>query len=68
MADISVGSTGSSDGYSTVIVRSKKGEELFNSLEGFVPADVDREGIIKIASFKREKLRREGELPPVLRE
>ena len=66
LADISVGSTGSSDGSSTVIIRSKKGEALFNSLEDFVPTDVDREGIIKIASFKRGKLRREGEVPPIL--
>ncbi len=68
LADISVGSTGSSDGSSTVIIRSKKGEELFNSLEDFVPTEVDRAGIIKIASFKRGKLRREGEIPPILSE
>jgi coenzyme F420-reducing hydrogenase beta subunit len=67
LADISVGSTGSTDGYSTVIIRSKKGEELFNSLEDFVPTDVDREGIIRIASFKGGKLKREGEVPPILR-
>ena len=67
LADISVGSIGSSDGASTVIIRSKKGEELFNSLEGFVPVDVDREGIIRIDSFKRGKLIREGEVPPILR-
>ncbi len=66
LADISVGSTGSSDGSSTVIIRSKKGEELFNSLDDFVPTDVDREEIIRIASFKRGKLRREGEIPPIL--
>ena len=67
LADISVGSTGSSDGSSTVIIRSKKGEELFNALDDFVPTDVDREGIIRIASLKREKLKREGEVPPILR-
>ncbi|RCV64623.1 coenzyme F420 hydrogenase subunit beta [Methanophagales archaeon] len=66
LADISVGSTGSSDGSSTVIIRSKKGEELFNSLDDFVPTDVDREGIISIASFKRGKLKMEGEVPPIL--
>jgi coenzyme F420-reducing hydrogenase beta subunit len=66
LADISVGSTGSSDGSSTVIIRSKKGEELFNALDDFVPTDVDREGIIRIASLKREKLKREGEVPPIL--
>ena len=66
LADISVGSTGSSDGYSTVIIRSKKGEELFNALDDFVPTEVDREGIVRIASLKREKLKREGEVPPLL--
>jgi coenzyme F420 hydrogenase subunit beta len=67
LADISVGSVGSPEGSSTVIIRSKKGEELFNSLEDFVPTDtVDREGIIKTASLKREKIRWEGEVPPIL--
>ncbi len=66
LADISVGSVGSPDGSSTVIIRSKKGDELFNSLEDFVTTDVNREEIIRTASLKREKIRREGEVPPIL--
>lgn len=68
LADISVGSVGSPDGSSTVIIRSKKGEELFNSLEDFVPTDVDREEIIRTASFKQGKIRLGDEVPPVLRD
>ncbi len=67
LADISVGSVGSPDGSSTVIIRSKKGEELFNSLEDFVPTDVDREGIIRTASLKKENIRWGDEVPPILR-
>lgn len=67
LADISVGSVGSPDGSSTVIIRSKKGEELFNSLEDFVPSDVDREEIIRNASLKKENIKLGGELPPILK-
>jgi len=67
LADISVGSVGSPDGSSTVIIRSKKGEELFNSLEDFVPTDVDRVGIIRAVSLKKENIRWGDEVPPILR-
>ena len=68
LADISVGSVGSPEGFSTVIIRSKKGEELFNLLEDFIPTDVDREEIIRTASLKKEKIRWGDELlPPALK-
>ena len=67
LADISVGSVGSPEGSSTIIIRSKKGEELFNLLEDFVPTDVDREEIIRTASLKKDKMRWGDELPPVLK-
>ena len=52
LADISIGSVGSPEGYSTVIVRSKKGEELLHGLQlarkgktrGYRQAGQDQEG------------------------
>ncbi|MHC1610125.1 MAG: Coenzyme F420 hydrogenase/dehydrogenase, beta subunit C-terminal domain, partial [Candidatus Methanospirareceae archaeon] len=67
LADISVGSVGSPEGSSTVIIRSKKGEELFNSLEDFVTTDVEREEVIRTASLKRERIRWGDEVPPILK-
>jgi len=55
LADVSVGSVGSPDGYSTVIIRSKKGEELFGLLKGLETTSVDRNEIAKLASLKRKK-------------
>ena len=57
LADISVGSVGSPDGYSTVILRSKKGEELFGLLkgEGLETTSVDRDEIAKLVSLKRKR-------------
>ena len=67
LADISVGSVGSPDGFSTVIIRSKKGEELFNLLEDFVSVEVEREELIKTSSLKKEKIKWGNELPPALK-
>ncbi len=53
LADISIGSIGSPDGYSTVIVRSTRGERL---LEGapFERKEINRDDIVKLASIKRK--------------
>jgi coenzyme F420-reducing hydrogenase beta subunit len=51
LADIAIGSVGSPDGYSTVIVRSKAGKKLLDAAE-FTRADVDRKEIAKLVKFK----------------
>jgi coenzyme F420-reducing hydrogenase beta subunit len=53
-ADISVGSVGSQPGYSTVIVRSKKGKQLLNNLEA-IKSDTQKEEITKLSKFKQER-------------
>jgi coenzyme F420-reducing hydrogenase beta subunit len=57
LADISVGSVGSTKGYSTVIIRSKAGEKLSKNLE---PAKetVDREEIARLSKLKRERAKK----------
>ncbi len=54
LADISVGSVGSEAGYSTIIVRSERGERLLNLIE-FSRGEVKKEEIIRIAKLKRDK-------------
>jgi len=56
LADVSVGSIGSAEGYSTVIVRSERGEQLLDLIE-FARAEVNKEEIRRIARFKREKVK-----------
>jgi coenzyme F420 hydrogenase subunit beta len=53
-ADVSVGSVGSPAGFSTVIVRSVKGEELVKGLDA-VRADVNLEEIVKLSKFKAQR-------------
>ncbi len=54
LADVSVGSVGSKQGYSTVIVRSEAGGKLVQNLD--VSKDtVDKQEIAKLAQFKRER-------------
>ena len=59
LADISVGSVGSPDGFSTVITRSTKGEELFGLLKGeekgLETTSVDHDEIAKLVSLKRKR-------------
>lgn len=50
MADISLGSVGSDDGYSTIIIRSKKGEEIKKVLN--LEEGVDMEQIQNLRDFK----------------
>ena len=60
-ADISVGSVGSDEGYSTVIVRSDVGKVLFESLN-LAKTKADKEEIAKLSVLKkkRAKLNRYG--------
>lgn len=67
LADISIGSVGSPDGNSTVIIRSERGEEIFSLLKDFTPTDVDRDEIVRTSALKVKKVRYEEELPPILR-
>jgi coenzyme F420-reducing hydrogenase beta subunit len=53
-ADVSVGSVGSKPGYSTVIVRSEKGEKLVKNLQA-AEETVDKMEVSRIAKFKRER-------------
>lgn len=52
LADISIGSVGSPEGYSTVIVRSEKGERLLLGLP-LAKKEARREDIVKLARIKR---------------
>ncbi|RZN67156.1 MAG: 2Fe-2S iron-sulfur cluster binding domain-containing protein [Candidatus Methanolliviera hydrocarbonicum] len=52
LADISVGSIGSPDGYSTVIVRSNVGKKLLDATD-FITAEVDKDDIVKLVKLKR---------------
>jgi len=54
LSDVSVGSVGSSDGYSTVIVRSAKGKKLLDNVD-FVKGDVNIEDVTKLADFKKKR-------------
>ena len=63
LSDVSVGAVGSAEGYSTVIVRSEKGKKLLENVD-FVKGDVDKEAIIKLASFK--KRRAENNFAPII--
>ncbi len=61
LADISVGSIGSSSGWSTVLIRTKKGEKIFDDAvrEGYVIAnqlpDYSMELLQKLAKGKRKR-------------
>ena len=54
LADISVGSVGSPDGYSTVIVRSDAGKKLLEKLN-LTKGDVNTEEVTKLAIFKKQR-------------
>ena len=54
LSDVSVGSVGSNDGYSTVIVRSDRGKKLLENVD-FVKGDVNKEDVIKLAAFKKKR-------------
>jgi coenzyme F420-reducing hydrogenase beta subunit len=54
LADISVGSVGSPDGYSTVIVHSDAGKKLLEKLD-LSKGDVNMEEVTKLAIFKKQR-------------
>ncbi|MFA6373266.1 MAG: Coenzyme F420 hydrogenase/dehydrogenase, beta subunit C-terminal domain, partial [Methanothrix sp.] len=53
LADISIGSIGSAEGYSTVIVRSERGEKLLDAVQ-FDRKEINREEIVKLAAIKKK--------------
>jgi len=53
-ADVSVGSVGSNEGYSTVIVRSQVGQRLLENLE-LKMGVVRKEDVVKLASLKKKR-------------
>ena len=65
LADVSIGSVGSDDGYSTVIVRSDVGKRLLEKLE-IVKGNVNKEEITKLAILKRNRAKKN--LAPLLEE
>jgi len=54
LADISIGSVGSADGYSTVIVRSKVGKRLLDATE-FAQGEVAKNEIVKLVRLKQKR-------------
>lgn len=54
LADVSVGSVGSKPDFSTVIVRSVKGEELLKGFDG-ICGEMDKQEIVKLSRFKAER-------------
>ncbi|BAP60205.1 coenzyme F420-dependent sulfite reductase [Methanococcus maripaludis] len=59
MADVSVGCVGSPDGYSTVIIRTEKGEEIKNAIE--LKEGVNLEAIEKLRDLKLNRFKKEVE-------
>jgi coenzyme F420-reducing hydrogenase beta subunit/ferredoxin len=60
LADISVGSVGSPDGYSTVIVRSETGKKLLEKLE-LEKGDANIEEITKLSILKKKRAKKSFE-------
>lgn len=56
-ADISVGSVGSPEGYSTVIVRSDVGKALLENTQ-LTTADVNKDEIVKLATLKQNRAKK----------
>ena len=61
VADISVGGVGSSDGYTTVIVRNDAAQRLINQAisQGYIE-EIERKGIIEKIEKMAERKRRRG--------
>ena len=57
LADVSVGSVGSDDGYSTVIVRSDVGKKLLDKLD-LVRGGINKEEITKLAILKKNRAKK----------
>jgi coenzyme F420-reducing hydrogenase beta subunit len=57
LADISIGSVGSADGYSTVIVRSDVGKRLLEELD-LLRGDVNKEEITRLSILKKNRAKK----------
>ena len=57
LADVSIGSVGSDDGYSTVIVRSDVGKKLLEKLD-LVKGGVNKEEITKLSILKKNRAKK----------
>jgi coenzyme F420-reducing hydrogenase beta subunit len=57
LADVSVGSVGSDDGYSTVIVRSDQGKKLLENLN-FAKAEVRKDEVTKLSILKKNRAKK----------
>ena len=53
-ADVSVGSVGSDEGYSTVVVRTPEGRKLLENLD-LTRGELRREEIVRLAAFKKRR-------------
>lgn len=63
LADVSIGSIGSPEGFSTVVVRSLQGERLLEGLE-FERKEVRREDVARLAAMKKKNA--ETNFAPIL--
>ena len=57
LADVSIGSVGSPKGYSTIIIRTEKGEEIKQILD--LQKDVDTEAVENLRSYKLKRFQNE---------
>jgi coenzyme F420-reducing hydrogenase beta subunit len=57
LADVSVGSIGSKQGYSTVIIRSPTGEQLVKNND-FTKDNADKQEIVRLSKFKRKRAKK----------
>ena len=57
LADLSVGSVGSDDGYSTVILRSEKGKKLLEKVD-LARGSVNKEEIAKLSVLKKNRAKK----------
>ena len=60
LADVSIGSVGSDDGYSTVIVRSEVGRKLLKKL-ALDRGDINKEEITKLSILKKDRAKKSFE-------
>jgi coenzyme F420 hydrogenase subunit beta len=58
-ADVSIGSVGSDDGYSTVIVRSDAGARMLEGLD-IIKREADRDEVAKLESLKKKRAKQSG--------
>ncbi|MCW3996749.1 MAG: Coenzyme F420 hydrogenase/dehydrogenase, beta subunit C-terminal domain [Candidatus Bathyarchaeota archaeon] len=65
LADVSVGSVGSEDGYSTVIVRSEKGKKLTENID-LTRGNVNKEEIAKLSALKKSRAKKN--FAPILKD